>query len=167
MQIGILSPELKSIEQLFAGNARFSVPRYQRSFAWTADETEELWEDLFRAVEREGEYFLGTVVLHRTATGHSIIDGQQRLACIVMLFSAVRNVFMSQRDGRAQQIDLSFLGSKDFTRDATIDPKLALNKINNETFLQYILQSPDLDKVDLKLKSKDRYMSTSLRHLEA
>ena len=84
-----------------------------------------------------------------------------------MLFSAVRNVFMSQRDGRAQQIDLSFLGSKDFTRDATIDPKLALNKINNETFLQYILQSPDLDKVDLKLKSKDRYMSTSLRHLEA
>lgn len=57
MQIGILSPELKSIEQLFAGNARFSVPRYQRSFAWTADETEELWEDLFGAVKRSGEYF--------------------------------------------------------------------------------------------------------------
>jgi uncharacterized protein with ParB-like and HNH nuclease domain len=36
----------------------FSVPRYQRNFAWSADETEELWDDLFGAVQRKGEYFL-------------------------------------------------------------------------------------------------------------
>src|ERR1700733_3224939 len=96
MQIGILPPELKSIEQLFAGNARFSVPRYQRNFAWTADETEELWEDLLNAAQRKGEYFLGTIVLHRTDTeDKAIIDGQQRLACITMLFSAVGNVFLA------------------------------------------------------------------------
>jgi uncharacterized protein with ParB-like and HNH nuclease domain len=63
MQNGILAPELKSIEELFAGDVHFSVPRYQRSFAWTADETEELWEDLISAVNRGGEYFLGTIVL--------------------------------------------------------------------------------------------------------
>ena len=107
MQIGILSPELKSIEQLFAGGARFSVPRYQRSFAWTADETEELWEDLFGAVQRSGEYFLGTIVLQRKdSEAQEIIDGQQRLACITMLFSAIRNVFLAARDERAQQIEL-------------------------------------------------------------
>lgn len=46
METGILPPELKSIEQLFTADAVFSVPPYQRSFAWGPDEIEELWEDL-------------------------------------------------------------------------------------------------------------------------
>jgi Protein of unknown function DUF262/Protein of unknown function (DUF1524) len=163
MQIGILSPELKSIEQLFAGNARFSVPRYQRSFAWTADETEELWEDLFGAVKRSGEYFLGTIVLQRKdSEAQAIIDGQQRLACITMLFSAIRNVFLAARDLRAQQIELAFLGSKGFNRDAALTPKLALNKNNNETFVQYVLKSQDSTAVDFSLKKKDVHPSNRL-----
>jgi uncharacterized protein with ParB-like and HNH nuclease domain len=163
MQIGILSPELKSIEQLFAGNARFSVPRYQRSFAWTADETEELWEDLFGAVNRSGEYFLGTIVLQRKdSEAQEIIDGQQRLACITMLFSAIRNVFMAARDERAQQIEIGFLGSKGFNRDASLTPKLALNKNNNETFVQYVLSSQDSSTVEVNLKKKDLHPSNRL-----
>src|ERR1017187_5001870 len=162
VQIGILPPELKSIEELFAGNARFSVPRYQRSFSWTEDETEELWEDLCDAAQRKGEYFLGTVVLHRGDEAQAIIDGQQRLACVAMLFSAVRNVFLAARDERAQHIELAFLGSKSFTRDATLTPKLALNKITNATFLPYLLKSEDLSKVDLYLKRKYLHPSNRL-----
>lgn len=153
MQIGILPPELKSIEQLFAGNSRFSVPRYQRSFAWTADETEELWEDLTGAVQRSGEYFLGTIVLQRKdSESQDIIDGQQRLACIAMLFSAIRNVFLAAKDDRAKQIETLFLGSKGFARDAELTPKLTLNKINNETFFQYVLGSKDASTVEATLK---------------
>src|SRR5260370_23502461 len=96
LQIGILPPQLKSIEQLFAGDVRFSVPRYQRSFSWTSEETQELWEDVIGAVQRNGEFFLGTVVLQDKAPDpQEIIDGQQRLSCIAMLFSAIRNVFLS------------------------------------------------------------------------
>jgi uncharacterized protein with ParB-like and HNH nuclease domain len=81
MDSGILPPELKSIEQLFTGDARYTVPRYQRSFAWGADEVEELWEDFLNAATRGGDYFLGTIVLHRKGSGpQDIIDGQQRLA---------------------------------------------------------------------------------------
>jgi hypothetical protein len=163
MQIGILSPELKSIEQLFAGNAKFSVPTYQRSFAWTADETEELWDDLFSAVQRNGEYFLGTVVLHRTSVdAEAIIDGQQRLACITMLFSAVRNVFLATKDTRAQQIELAFLGARGFDRDAPLTPKLELNKVNNETFVQYVLESKDSSTVEAVSKRKDLNPSNRL-----
>jgi uncharacterized protein with ParB-like and HNH nuclease domain len=132
MEIGILPPELKSIEELFAGSIRFSVPKYQRSFSWTADETSELWDDLFGAVERTGEYFLGTVVLHRKSPeSQEIIDGQQRLACITMLFSAIRNVFLASDDSRATLIQADFLGSKGYARHAALSPKLALNKINH------------------------------------
>jgi uncharacterized protein with ParB-like and HNH nuclease domain len=163
MQIGILPPELKSIEQLFAGNARFSVPRYQRNFAWSADETEELWEDLINAAQRKGEYFLGTIVLHRTdSEDKEIIDGQQRLACITMLFSAIRNIFLANSDHRAVQIETAFLGSKGYSRDATLTPKLALNKVNNETFVQNVVTSEDAAKVDASLKGKDIHPSNRL-----
>lgn len=155
METGILPPELKSIEQLFAGDSRFSVPKYQRNFAWRSDETEELWEDVLSAVLRKGDYFLGTIVLHRRSPGSlEIIDGQQRLACVSMIFSAIRNLFLSNRDERANQIARDFLGAKGYSRDATLTPKLVLNKINNETFVQYIIDSKNLTDVEKALRSK-------------
>jgi uncharacterized protein with ParB-like and HNH nuclease domain len=161
MEVGILPPKLESIETLFAGNMRFSVPRYQRSFAWTSDETEELWEDVLSAAKRKGEYFLGTIVLHRTKTeeDQGIIDGQQRLASITMLFSAIRNVFLSQGDDRAVMIQKDFLGSKGYGRGATLAPKLVLNKVNNEVFVQYVAESVDVSQVENILKKKDLHPS--------
>src|SRR5258706_14746445 len=107
---GILQPELKSIEQLFISDARYLVPKYQRSLAWGADEIEELWEDLLSAIERKSEYFAGTLVLHRKTSGpQEIIDGQQRLICISMIFGAITNVFKASHDERVERLFLSFL----------------------------------------------------------
>lgn len=79
-----------------------------------------------------------------------------------MLFSAIRNVFLASRDDRAQQIELAFLGSRGFNRDASLTPKLALNKNNNETFLQYVLKSQDSTAVEANLKKKDVHPSNRL-----
>ncbi|MCI0389389.1 MAG: DUF262 domain-containing protein [Acidobacteria bacterium] len=99
MENGILPPELKSIEQLFTGDVRYAVPKYQRSFAWDTDEIEELWEDLLSAVSNSRDYFLGTIVLHKKKNEpQEIIDGQQRLTCVSMIFSAIRNVFLAAGD---------------------------------------------------------------------
>jgi len=163
MESGILPPELKSIEQLFTGDARYVVPKYQRSFAWGADEFEELWEDLLAAMNRGGDYFLGTIVLHKRRTGpQEIIDGQQRLACISMIFSAVRNVFLANRDNRAEQLFIAFLGAKDYTRDAPVNPKLVLNQINNEVYVEHIVNSHNLDAIEKALKIKGLHESNKL-----
>jgi uncharacterized protein with ParB-like and HNH nuclease domain len=163
MQIGILPPELKSIEQLFTGDIRYAVPKYQRSFAWGTDEIGELWEDLVAAINRKGEYFLGTIVLHRKQSGpQEIIDGQQRLASLTMILSAIRNVFLASQDKRAEQIMHSFLGAKDFSRNASLNSKLVLNQTNNETFYQYILESKDLEDIEKVCKTKDLHPSNRL-----
>lgn len=163
METGILPPELKSIAQFFTGDAQYMVPKYQRSFAWGPDEIEELWEDICSAVKRNGDYFVGTVVLHKKRSEpQEIIDGQQRLTCISMIFSAVRNVFLTARDDRAEQLFISFLGAKGFTRDAPVNSKLVLNQINNETYLQYVLVSKNLDDIDTALKSKRLHESNRL-----
>ena len=163
METGILPPELRSIEQLFTGDARYAVPKYQRSFAWTLDEVEELWEDLLSAVERRSDYFLGTIVLHRRTSGPiEIIDGQQRLASISMIFSSIRNIFLAAQDKRENQLYIAFLGAPDFSRNAPANPKLVLNKINNETYVEYVLESKNLDDVDAALKNRNLGKSNRL-----
>jgi hypothetical protein len=160
MDTGILPPELKAIEQLFTADVRYAVPKYQRSFAWGPDEIEELWEDILAAVSRGGDYFLGTIVLHKKSDSpQEIIDGQQRLACLSMVFSAIRNVFMAAHDQRAEQLFIAFLGAKDFTRDAPVHPKLVLNQTNNETYLQHVVQSRNLGQIDDALKSRGLHES--------
>lgn len=155
MEPGILPPELKSIEQLFTGDAIFSVPKYQRSFAWGADEIEELWEDLISASERKGDYFLGTIVLQKRGPNtYEIIDGQQRLTCITMIFSAIRNVYLAARDKRAEKIQGRFMGATDFSLDSLVKPKLVLNRINNELFVQHVIGSNNSDAVEKALKAK-------------
>ncbi len=167
METGILPPELKSIEQLFTGDARYIVPRYQRSFAWGKDEVEELWDDIISAVKRKGEYFLGTIVLQKMGPSQfEIIDGQQRLTCLTMMFSAVRNVFLAARDERADQIRMNFLGAKDYARDTPIRPKLVLNKVNNELFMQYVINSDNISNVKEALR-KTRPTDSNRLLLEA
>jgi uncharacterized protein with ParB-like and HNH nuclease domain len=160
MTQGILPPALKSIEQLFTGAARFSVPKYQRSFAWGEDEVAELWEDVKSAKDRGGDYFLGTFVLHGRGDAHQeIIDGQQRLTCVSMVFSAIRNVYLAANDERAERLFNGFLGAKDFTRDAQAQPKLVLNKINNETYLHYVVASRNRKDVESALREKNLHES--------
>ena len=164
METGILPPELRSIEQLFTGDTRFVVPPYQRSFAWGPDEFEELWDDLLAAVRRKGDYFLGTVVLQKVAPRtFDIIDGQQRLSCITMMFSAIRNVFLAAHDNdRATKILEGFLGTRDYTRESPIRPKLELNRINNELFVRHVIESGNLDAIDGLLRTKKLVESNKL-----
>ena len=163
METGILPPELRSIEQLFTPDAVFSVPRYQRNFAWGPDEAEELWDDAISAIDRKSDYFLGTIVLQKTEPARfEIIDGQQRLACLTMIFSAIRNVFLSSSDSRSEQIYLSFLGARDFTKQSSPQPKLILNRINNETFVKYVIESKSLEDIANALKPKSLHASNRL-----
>jgi uncharacterized protein with ParB-like and HNH nuclease domain len=162
MANGILSPELVTIQQLLSGDTRFKVPKYQRSFAWSKDETEELWEDVKKAVEQKREeYFLGTIVL-QTATANSfeIIDGQQRLTCVSMLFSAIRHEFKARNDAsRAQDVFTHFLGAKDFNPQSVAQPKLELNEINNPVYVQNIIGSVDANVVATSLRLKGLHES--------
>ncbi|MFT3870326.1 MAG: DUF262 domain-containing HNH endonuclease family protein [Nibricoccus sp.] len=162
MKTGILPPELKSISELLTSDVRYAVPRYQRNFAWTSDEVEDFWDDLCAAVARGSEYFLGTVVLQRkNHQPTEIIDGQQRLTCVSMVFSAIRGYFLSVKDDRAVQVFTSFLGAKGFNRAAAVSPKLQLNDINHETYLSMIVESRSISEIDEYLSKKKKSLDQS------
>ena len=74
----------------------FVIPEYQRPYAWTDEQVETLFEDLWEftatsgGTEREGSYFLGSIVSYENEDGEQeIIDGQQRITSLFLLLRAI------------------------------------------------------------------------------
>ena len=45
-----LEAQDKLIREIFEGNYQFEIPEYQRPYAWTTDQTTELFDDLYAAM---------------------------------------------------------------------------------------------------------------------
>jgi uncharacterized protein with ParB-like and HNH nuclease domain len=90
----------KPIAKVFSDDFAFTIPNYQRPYAWTTEEAGELLEDLLIAINGDNKsvddlnpYFLGSVVLIKGERPDSqIVDGQQRLVTLSILLSAIRSI---------------------------------------------------------------------------
>ena len=85
----------------FLGNdTQFVLPKYQRRYSWDIEHCEQLWNDLVN-IQRSGRasYFIGSIVNKaegNTPSGvkvqrFTLIDGQQRMATIMLMLIALRN----------------------------------------------------------------------------
>lgn len=95
-----LSGEAIKLADLFSHRFFFKVPEYQRPFRWTDDNLTDLVTDLLEA-DWTSDYFLGTIVLHKTgACEYDIVDGQQRLTALCLLLACIRDApeIASDRD---------------------------------------------------------------------
>lgn len=90
----------KLIREIFEGSYQFEIPDYQRPYAWTTEQATELFDDLYSAMqdarvsEGSSQYFLGSIVLIKNdrEPKSSVVDGQQRLSTLTMLFAVLRTV---------------------------------------------------------------------------
>ena len=91
-----IKPEDKTLEKLLTGfSTRYFVPDYQRDYAWTVDEIEQLWIDVKSSFKNRSDYFLGALVLNKESHEEDqfdIVDGQQRLATFTILFAVLRDL---------------------------------------------------------------------------
>ncbi len=92
------------ITTVFGRGFLFEIPPYQRPYAWTTEEADELLRDTMVAMDNNEEaYFLGSVVLIRDSESSvcQIIDGQQRLATLTILFCVLRELSSDSRVARS------------------------------------------------------------------
>lgn len=108
-----MTGEMSSLGDLLDGTskiAQFNIPSYQRPYAWTTEQTSALFDDLYDAFKNNGssEYFLGTIVLAQNPEEknvYDVIDGQQRLTTLTILYSALAsNVGSEMRDACRNKI---------------------------------------------------------------
>lgn len=96
----------KLIREIFEGSYQFKIPDYQRPYAWTIEQATELFDDLYSAMldarisGANRQYFLGSIVLIKNDRDpqSSVVDGQQRLSTLTMLFAVLRIVMPDAAD---------------------------------------------------------------------
>lgn len=98
----VFSPLSLTISQVFInGDPLYKIPNYQRPYSWTDEQVDRLWDDLFTAFENnkddtemDANYFLGSLIVVPQGNGfEDVVDGQQRLTTMMILFNVVKSLF--------------------------------------------------------------------------
>lgn len=111
-----IQTETRTINEIFADTKTdFLIPDYQRSYSWTEDECQTLWNDFCdfafpngnaNAFDKErDEYFLGVIVTFcNDRNQDEVIDGQQRLTTLLLLMRAFYKAFGGDGEGKSPKI---------------------------------------------------------------
>lgn len=170
----------QSVEALLgSGKSKpFVIPEYQRPYAWTDEQVETLFEDLWDftatsgGTERESSYFLGSVVSYENEDGEQeIIDGQQRITSLFLLLRAIYTKLIATPASERTAEANNFIGKIEPTIWRTnkltgmVDFKnilLTSRVVNNEgnEILRSILETGKADE-----DAKDNY-SKNYRHFQ-
>ena len=88
----------------------YAIPLYQRNFAWTYDEIEQLLNDVADAFqENRDNYYIGTLVVNKENNIFKIIDGQQRTTALNLIALALKHEFGFDR---LKAVNLTFPARK-------------------------------------------------------
>ncbi|NIB75698.1 MULTISPECIES: DUF262 domain-containing protein [Streptococcus] len=89
----------------------YAIPLYQRNFAWTYDEIEQLLNDVADAFQenRDNYYYIGTLVVNKENDIFKIIDGQQRTTALNLIALALKHEFCFDR---LKSVNLTFPARK-------------------------------------------------------
>ena len=139
-----ISASEKPLSKVFTSDYRFAIPAFQRSYSWHNAQMKQLIEDVMDACAvHDGPYFLGSLILVHDEHGmHQVIDGQQRLVSLSIIFS----VLITLEDD--PQLNASLAGllteAGDKLRGIETEPRLRLREQDEEFFREYV-QHGDLE----------------------
>ena len=97
--------EIKLVAYMDGAKKRFVIPVYQRNYDWKVENCKQLFDDLVKVVrnKRRSHFFGSIVSAHSDESRYEeyiVIDGQQRLTTVSLLFLAMYNV-LQKEIGRA------------------------------------------------------------------
>ena len=117
---------------------RFVIPVYQRNYDWRPEQCGRLFDDLVE-VSKTGreEHFFGSIVSQTPRGERVVIDGQQRITTVFLLFAAIRaqvsgGVVASEEEDLAEDIAEYYLIDTRHKRERKL--RLKLVKSDSEAF---------------------------------
>ena len=92
----------------------YIVPSYQRHYVWEEDNINALLEDIKdNYLERnDEEYFLGSYIIQSKNDNNDLLDGQQRITTLFLLFAFLRDYERTENQYRSEFQDYIYQGAK-------------------------------------------------------
>jgi len=139
-----MKAEEKDLSSIFADNHIYEIPKYQRPYSWTEDNVGELVSDVADAFENNlTEYFIGSIItIEKSKKNYDVVDGQQRLTTITLIFAALRNLISTE--SAKSLLQKKILPINPLT-DEPEQPRLIVRTKEGLFFYEYILLGKDLD----------------------
>ncbi|MGL6125001.1 MAG: DUF262 domain-containing protein [Metamycoplasmataceae bacterium] len=101
------------LKGLLKSCSNIQIPFFQRQYTWEAKHIETLLENIYDS--EASEYFLGSIILKNEGTKNIIIDGQQRISTILLIYKVVLNTYKSK--------DNDYIVLKDLYKEMKFDSK--------------------------------------------
>jgi len=155
---GIFKPEAKTIRKIFGdSDSYYIIPDYQRPYSWENEHIEQLWDDIVSAMESGEEmYFLGPIILIKTKEGFEVVDGQQRLITLTILFCVLRDLYFKE--------DSSIINSIKSLIDQKYRLRLIIQPHYQNKFEEEILKKINFPQKTLSLseRKKNKFINAAL-----
>ncbi len=151
------------LEEVFSDFYR--VPAYQREYVWGTDQVERLLNDVFVPLEdvnfvteNASEYFIGSVVVcPTTGPDYDVIDGQQRLTTLYLLFCAIRDLLERHNEDVPETLKMKLVH---FSLDLN-----GRERKKHKLELQYEQSNEVLRRIVAREDTKDMANSTSTKNI--
>lgn len=105
----VFTPDHSALDQIFTRDTNYIIPPYQRPYSWQSEgksdrnnQINQMWDDLWTFFseqdrDEDKEYFFGSmVIIEKKLREREVVDGQQRLTSLLLLFTAMR-CFLERR----------------------------------------------------------------------
>ena len=148
-----IEAEEQNLLYIFNDAYDFIIPPYQRPYAWTIEQTSALLDDLKQAaaygnedIEKMPPYFLGSIVVikEKGKALSEIIDGQQRLTTLTILFCVLREI---EGDADAKNdLDKYVIAQGNRVAHIASKPRLQLRERDKKFFSDKVQAKGQLEK---------------------
>lgn len=142
MQKSFLPDSVKCRELFDDEEDLYRIPRYQRPYSWDEEHISQLLDDLYEAWTKEPKspYFLGSIiVVNETGKDRlSILDGQQRVTTLTIIYAVLNDRFNDRLSDINQKLVRSRIIEKDLDK-----PRLRSDK--QADFERSVLDQLQLD----------------------
>lgn len=129
-----------ALRKIFSSDYEFTIPDYQRPYAWGKEQALQLLDDLEGALGRDTDepYFLGSIVLVKAGSDPraEVIDGQQRLTTLSILFAVLRD--LTENPKLAGELAKVVVEPGEIMAGTQAKPRLTLRKRDSKFFAEQV-----------------------------
>ena len=86
-----MEPKYLTITELFNKEDKYTIPIYQRNYAWEESQISQLIQDIFDVYKDNNNYYLGSLIVYNRDNVYETIDGQQRLTTLNILACVLKH----------------------------------------------------------------------------
>lgn len=152
---------------------KYLIPRFQREYSWGNEELDALWDDLLENLKFDenklvsSEYFIGSLVLvgdddDTNNIEKHVVDGQQRLMTITIIFSVLSQLFKAIGEDKLSELAHGYIVGED-------EDGQPYAKVVSETpkpFFQYRIQQKDIDFTQVPRTAEEKRILQTYKFFE-